>query len=161
MTVCRAGHLPQVLGCSCPSHILPAFSSPLHTWVVLLQDWLCPRLPWLSQPCSANVRPLKWAKPLPFQEPGSGYCRGPHSGPSCIGSFYRTPREQRSGLFLKGQLCNPSEHADLKGPDQAREAVAVVTLLPGQEKARDVHPGEQISGNAGDVRLRADPCSVF
>lgn len=34
-------------------------------------------------------------------------------------------------------------------------------LLLGQEEARDMHPGEQISGSVGDVMPRADPCSVF
>lgn len=49
---------------------------PLHTWVVLLQDGRCPGFLWLNQLYIANVRPLKWPKPSPFQELGSGYYRG-------------------------------------------------------------------------------------
>ena len=102
---------------------------------------------------------LKCAQPSPFQEPGSGHCAGPHSRPSYIGSFYNAAREQRSGLFLKGQPCNTLGHTDLKGPAQAQGAMAVVTLLLGQEEARDMHPGEQLSVLV--LIPRADPCSVF
>lgn len=112
----------------------------------------------LAEPAlQCKCQALKRAKPSPFQEPGSGYCAGPHSGPSYIGSFYRAPREQRSGLFLKAQPFNTLGHADLKGPAQAQSTMAVVTLLLGQEKARDIRPGELLSVLV--LIPRADPYS--
>ena len=105
-------------------------------------------MPWtlLAEPAlQCKCQALKCTKPSPFQEPGSGYCAGPHSRRSYIGSFYRAPREQRSGLFLKVQPFNTLGHADLKGPVQAQGAMAVVTLLLGQEEARDMRPGALLS----------------
>lgn len=43
------------------------------------------------------------------------------------------------------QPFNTLGYADLKGPVQAQGAMAVVTLLLGQEEARDIRPGELLS----------------
>lgn len=104
---------PTGLGCICLClrPILPASCSVLHTYVVSVHDWLCPKFPWLNQPCTANVRPLtgQWAKPPALQKPGSRYYkRTPHcSGPSCIGTFCGTLWGQRSGFPSKGSPATP------------------------------------------------------
>lgn len=76
-----------------------------------------------------------------------------------LAAFITHPESREVAFFLKGQPCNTLGHADLKGPAQAQGPMAAVTLLLGQEEARDIHPGEQLSVLV--LIPRTDPCSVF